>query len=90
MPNGKPNDHPVTDAVVHGLHPFPPDIEALVLEIHTKNPGVFNDLDWAPFDWEKGTYLDEARTLLIGLLENHGNPQVCRQFLQAYRAATRG
>ena len=34
MPNGKPGDHPVTDLLVHGWHPFPEDIEALIREIH--------------------------------------------------------
>ena len=37
----------------------------------------------------EGRYLPEARALLKGLLENHGNPQTCRKLLQAYRAATR-
>jgi hypothetical protein len=89
MPNGKAHDHPVTDTVVHGLHPFPPDIEDLVLQVHARNPGVFNDLEGAPFDWEQDRYLPEAQTLLEGLLEHHGNPDACRRLLQAYRAATR-
>jgi hypothetical protein len=63
MPNGKPHDHPVTDTVFHGLHPFPPDVESLVLQVHARNPGVFNDLKWAPLEWEKGSHLAEATRL---------------------------
>ena len=40
MPNGKPHDHPVTDTVSHGLHPFPPDIEDLVQQLHARNRRV--------------------------------------------------
>ena len=88
MPNGKPHDHPVTDTVIHGLHPFPPDVEDLVRQVHARNPGVFNDLRRAPFEWEKGNYLAEARVLLKGLLEHHGFPERCRQLVRAYEAAT--
>jgi hypothetical protein len=56
MANGKPHDHPVTDTVIYGLHPFPPDVEDLVRQVHARNPGVFNDLGWAPFEWEKGNH----------------------------------
>jgi hypothetical protein len=30
MPNGKIGDHPITDLILHGRHPFPPDVEDLV------------------------------------------------------------
>jgi hypothetical protein len=33
MPNGKPNDHPLTDLFAHGMHPFPEDMEGLILEL---------------------------------------------------------
>lgn len=89
MPNGRPYDHPVTDTVVHGLHPFPKHIEKLVIDVHARNRGVFNDLDLAPFDWEKGKFLTEAATLLQGLLDHHGDPLTCQRLLEEYRAATR-
>ena len=88
MPNGKPGDNPVTDTVIHGLHPFSEDIEPLVIAVHTRNPGVFNDLGWCPFDWEKGLHLDSAKKLLETLLENHGDPVACRQAIQEYRLDT--
>lgn len=88
MPNGKPHDHPVTDTVIHGLHPFPPDVEDLVRQVHARNPGVFDDLGLAPFGWEKGNHLAAARVLLTGLLEHHGHPEMCRQLVRGYEAAT--
>lgn len=88
MPNGKVHDHPVTDTIVHGLHPFPPDIEALVVGVHARDPGVFNDLGPAPFDWERGEHLAEARALLSGLLREHGDPSARRRLLKAYADAT--
>ena len=50
--------------------------------------GKPNDLGWAPFEWEKGNYLAEARVFLNGLLEHHGHPEICRQLVRAYEAAT--
>ena len=87
MANGKTDDHPVTDTVTHGLHPFPPDLEELVRQVHARNPGVFNDLGWAPFEWEKGNHLPQAKVLLKGLLEHHGQPEICRQLVRAYEEA---
>ncbi len=88
MANGKPHNHPVTDTVIYGLHPFPPDVEDLVRQVRARNPGVFNDLGWAPFEWEKGNHLMQARVLLKGLVEHHGHPEKCRQLVRAYEAAT--
>ncbi|MEK7364978.1 MAG: hypothetical protein AAB016_13500 [candidate division NC10 bacterium] len=88
MPNGKPGDHPVTDLIVHGRHPFPPDVEELVRTLHTLDPVVFNALEWAPFDWEQGRHLEEARILLRGLIESHGDPAARRRCLESYRSRT--
>ena len=33
MPNGKPADNPLTDLTIYGKHPFPPDMEAMLLRI---------------------------------------------------------
>ena len=90
MPNGRVHDHPVTDTIVHGLHPYPPDLEELVIQVHARDPGVFNDLVDAPFDWEQGRFLAEARALLTGLILEHGDPSARRRLLRAYADATRG
>lgn len=74
--NGKPGDNPLTDLVVHGQHPFPSDIEELLLRIDElgRRPGRWplgENWPYSPseFDWEKGEGLDEGRILLRHLIE---------------------
>ena len=87
MPNGRPYDNPLSDTLVHGLHPFPPDIEQLVLQVHHRDPTLLRSLMWAPFDWEKGHHLEAARVLLRGLLDVDGTPESRAALLAAYEAA---
>jgi hypothetical protein len=70
MANGKPHDNPLSDLLIHGWHPFPLDIEAMILEIvKLDSPQALNDLGMKVFDWEEGKNLDEARALLGKKLE---------------------
>lgn len=64
MPNGRPGDNPLTDLLTHKLHPFPKDMEELILAIYRIRPSVIMDLDYEPFQWERGENLDEGRKLL--------------------------
>jgi hypothetical protein len=65
MPNGKIGDHPITDLLVHGLHPFPQEIEDLILEIRRRDPdATFHEFGVKPMDWQRGEGLDEARRIL--------------------------
>src|SRR5262245_12330212 len=75
MPNGKPHDNPLSDLVVHGMHPFPPDVEELLLRIDKLGRGperwpLGQNWPYSPreFDWAKGKHLDEARRVLAHLL----------------------
>jgi hypothetical protein len=75
MPKGITEDNPLNDLIVHGLHPFPPDIEELLFEIQSlgRRPGRWplgENWPFSPheFEWEKGKNLDEARRLLRDLL----------------------
>jgi hypothetical protein len=75
MPNGKPGDNPLTDLVLHGAHPFPRDIERLLLEIHALGRragrwplGENWPFSTREFDWEKGKDLAGAREVLTHLL----------------------
>jgi hypothetical protein len=79
MPNGKYGDNPLSDMTIHGAHPFPPEIEELLLRIHQLGRAVGRwplGANW-PYspresDWAQGRNLHEARDLLsslIGLLE---------------------
>ena len=42
MPNGREGDHPLTDMRIHGRHPFPAEIEALLRAILALDPDFFN------------------------------------------------
>jgi hypothetical protein len=76
MPNGKIGDNPLTDLLIHGLHPFPADIEEMLLRVDAlgREPGRWplgENWPYSPkeFEWERGENLDEARRLLTHLIE---------------------
>lgn len=75
MPNGKHGDNPLSDMILHGLHPFPPDMEEVLREIDALGMRVGRwplGENWpystAEFDWERGEKLEEGRRLLSHLL----------------------
>lgn len=74
MPNGKIHDHPITDLLVHGLHPFPAEMEALIRKIHAVNPSSLLSLGMEPFDWEQDLNLEQGmeklRSILAASLQN--------------------
>ncbi|EAQ78988.1 hypothetical protein DSM3645_13530 [Blastopirellula marina DSM 3645] len=55
MGNGRPHDHPLTDLLVHKMHPFPEQVEALILKLTGINPGALANTDHLLSDWERGT-----------------------------------
>lgn len=74
--NGKPGDSPLTDLVLYGKHPFPPDIEEMLLRIEDlgRRAGRWPLGENWPFSpregyWEQGEDLDGARRDLAHLLE---------------------
>jgi hypothetical protein len=73
--NGKHGDNPLTDLVTHGDHPFPPDIEEMLLQINALGRQVGRwplGENWPflgrEFEWEKGEDLDGARRDLAHLM----------------------
>jgi hypothetical protein len=72
MPNGKPGDHPVTDLIVHGAHPFPGDIEAMMRELHRIDPAALLEFGAEPLEWARRKHLDSARKKLSFHLVKHG------------------
>ena len=69
MPNGRPGDNPMTDLLAHGMHPFPEDMEALILEILARDQHALDRLDIAPFRWAHGQELAKGRRYLRDKLE---------------------
>ena len=78
MPNGRPGDHPLTDMLVYGAHPFPQDMETLLREILAIDPGFpdgkrryLEQIEWDDrfHDWVAGKNLDEGRRALRAILD---------------------
>lgn len=76
MANGRPGDNPLSDLTVHGQHPFPRDIEALLVRIQElgRRQGRWplgENWPFSPreFDWEQGEDLEGARRDLSDLLQ---------------------
>ena len=68
MPNRKHGDNPLSDLTIYGLHPFPSDIEAMLLRIDALGRGdrrwpLGENWPFSPreFDWERSKYVDGAR-----------------------------
>lgn len=75
MPNGKYGDNPLSDMISHGAHPFPRDIEAMLLKVHAlgRESGRWPLGENWPFSprelhWVRGADLEGARTLLPNLI----------------------
>jgi hypothetical protein len=105
MPNGKPRDNPLSDLMIHGAHPFPPEIEALLLHVDAlgRRAGRWplgENWPFSPreFSWEHSQNLDEARALLTSLIDlleaGRGdevllNPGTGKPFIEAQSQSSR-
>jgi hypothetical protein len=76
MPNGKRGDNPLSDLTIHDAHPFPRDIEAMLLRIDAlgRQPNRWplgENWPFSPreFDWEQRKDLEGARQVLSHLIE---------------------
>jgi hypothetical protein len=72
MPAGSLGDHPLTDLLVHGQHPFPSDIEALILRLRDVSPRYLDQIELIEFlDWASNKKLDAGRNHLNELLAKY-------------------
>lgn len=72
MPNGKIGDNPISDMFLHDSHPFPPDMEEMIRELHKINRIAFDDnFSSDVFNWEQGKHLEEGRAKLQQLLAQY-------------------
>lgn len=72
MAAGGPDDHPLTDLLHWGKHPFPKEIEDLVLAIAAITPEALHDTklrgaNW--WDWAEGKDLENGVRLLQAKLK---------------------
>jgi hypothetical protein len=75
VPNGKHGDNPLSDLTIHGAHPFPKEIEELLLKINTLGRRsdrwpLGENWPFSPreFAWERGKDLEGARRDLEHLI----------------------
>lgn len=72
MPNGRHGDNPITDLFYHEEHPFPCDIEAMIIKLREIDSLALGELVYEPFDWAKRRNLDHGRKKLQSLLLARG------------------
>lgn len=76
MPNGKPGDNPLSDLILYGAEPFPPDMIEMLRRIdmlgrRVNRRPLGENWPYSPreFDWQRGDDLEEARRDLAYLIE---------------------
>ena len=63
-----PGDHPVSDLIFHGLHPFPEPVERLILKIHEVNPRVWREFAGADEGWTRMRFSEESCLRVLDFL----------------------
>lgn len=76
MPNGKPGDDPITDLLVHGLHPFPLEVEPLLLEIFKREPRFPDDHRFGHHFSEQERWMQLIRRLAGGQDVEYGRAEL--------------
>jgi hypothetical protein len=72
MNQGGPGDHPLDDLINWGRHPFPADIEAMILRLREVVPRYLDRVSSTEyFDWAEGRNLDAGRDYLNRLLAEY-------------------
>jgi hypothetical protein len=62
--HGGPGDHPITDLIYYGNNTFPPDIAALIRQLHSLDPNMRNTFALDAYNWVEGRELEQGRARL--------------------------
>lgn len=65
-------DHPIRRLFYKGAHPFPKDIEDMLLRLNTKAGAITTEIAMDAFDWERGERLDIGRKKLESMCKTNG------------------
>jgi hypothetical protein len=72
MNQGGPGDHPLDDLIKWGKHPFPADMQTMILRLREVVPRYLDRVSSAEyFDWAAGRNLDVGRDHLRKLLAEY-------------------
>ena len=69
---GDSGDHPIRALFFQGKHPFPKDIEDMLLRLQTKQGAITTEIAMDAFDWERGERLELGRKKLTAMCTQHG------------------
>lgn len=67
MTENRPKEHPIRELLLHGEHPFPLDMEAMIQRLHQKAGAITAEIAMDAYDWERGEQLDLGRKKLRAL-----------------------
>jgi hypothetical protein len=73
--NGKQGDDPIIDTIFHGKHPFPSDIEDMILRLESYDPSIKKEISTEYIHWTTdGKKVEEGRKKLKALLTKYNVP----------------
>lgn len=60
-------EHPIRELLLRGRHPFPKDMEDMILRLNLKPNGITAEIAMDAYDWERGEQLERGRRKLHAL-----------------------
>lgn len=71
VPEERIKEHPIRELLLHGGHPFPPDMEDMIQRLHLKAGAITAEIAMDAYDWERGEQLERGRKKLRALCALH-------------------
>ncbi len=72
MTTERTKEHPIRELLLHGQHPFPKDMEDMILRLNLKPNAITAEIAMDAYDWERGEQLERGRKKLRALCASHG------------------